>query len=145
MKDFVEIRIIEAVRKMLTGRVNELLDELQFDIPLIEFGGYEGGSVVVPELHLASCERLEKERIVMLDAYSLTIAFNFPDRQESELYCYAYSAAVGKALNENPTLGGIADRAVIVGKKYAQPKKQNCGESWGLVVTLRITVEGIIK
>ena len=136
MKDFVEIRIIEAVRKMLSGRVNDVLREAQFEIPIIEFGDYEGGSVFVPEIALTTCERTEKERIVRLDAYSLTIAFNFPDKQESELYCYAYSAAVGKAVSDDPTLGGIADRAVIVSKKYTDFK-----ESRGLVVTLRVTVE----
>ena len=143
MKDFVEIRIIEAVRKMLSGRVNELLDELQFDIPLIEFGGYEGGSAVLPEITLANCERTEKERIVRLDAYSLTITFNIPDRQESELYCYAYSAAVGKAVSDDPTLGGIADRAVVVGKKYAQPKNKNCADVWELIINLRVTTEAL--
>jgi hypothetical protein len=66
-----------------------------------------------------------------------------PDTPDGELLCYAYSAAIGKALGENPTLGGVADRAVIAGKKYNKPKKPNCGESWELVITMRLTVEEI--
>ena len=141
MKDFVETRIITAVRKLLIGRVNEILDEAQFVVPLIELEGYEGGSVVIPELSLVSCERTDKERIIRLDAYSLTIVFSLPETRESELYCYAYAAAVQKALCENPTLGGIADRAVVTLKKYSPPKKPHCGEGWELTVALRITVE----
>jgi hypothetical protein len=57
------------------------------------------------------------------------------------LYCYGYASAFEKALKENVTLGGIADRAVITGKKYVQPKKPNCGEGWGLMLTLRVTTE----
>ena len=136
MKEFIEQQIISAVRKLLTERVNEILREAQYEIPLIEFGGYEGGSVIVPEIALTTCERTEKERIIRLDSYSLTIAFNFPDKPEGELYCYAYSAAVCKALHENPTLDGVADRAVVVGKKYTGFK-----ESRGLVIALRVTVE----
>jgi hypothetical protein len=84
---------------------------------------------------------MEKERIIILDAYSLSITFSLPETPESELFCYAYSAAVCKALQENPTLGGVADRAVMIAKKYIPPKKINCGQGWELVLTLRITVE----
>jgi hypothetical protein len=89
---------------------------------------------------LASCERTEKERIVLLDAYSLTVTFTMPENPESELYCYAYATAFDKALGEDVTLGGVADRAVITGKKYNQPKKPHCGEDWEVVVTVRVTV-----
>jgi len=143
MKDFIETRIITAVRELLVGKVNGFLSEAQFAIPLIELGGYEGGSAVCPLISLATCERTEKERIIRLDTYSLTISFNLPEMPEREMYCYAYSAAFGKAVSENPTLGGVVDRAVITGKKYVPPKKAHCGEGWGLVLTLRITVEGL--
>ena len=142
MTIFIEQQIIKAVRGLLFGRVNEILREAKFAIPLVEIGGYEGGSAVCPMILLATCERTEKERIIRLDAYSLTIAFTLPETPESELFCYAYSAAVGKVFSDDPTLGGVADRAVIVGKKYQPPKKPHCGEVWGLVLTLRITVEG---
>jgi hypothetical protein len=145
MKDFVEQQIIEAVRKLLTGRVNEILKESDFSIPVIEY--FAGGCsyIVSPSVILSTCERTEKERIIRLDAYTLAITFSLVDTPESELQCYAYSGAVGRAIYDDSTLGGIVERAVIKGKKYIQPKKPNCGEGWGLVIVLRITVTGINK
>ena len=141
MKDFIETRIIAAIRKLLVERANEFLRDMEFVIPLIEFGGCGHGCAVVPVIVLSTCEQSEKERIIRLDAYSLTITFELPEAPESELHCYAYSAAVNRAIEENPTLGGIVDRAVITGKKYVSPKKQNCGENWQVIITLRLTVE----
>ena len=143
MKEFFEARIITAVRKLLTGRVNELLGDIECPIPLIDFTDYIGGDFVVPVINLVSCERTEKERIIRLDTYSLTITFTLPETPESELFCYAYAAAVGKAFFDDPTLGAVADRAVITAKKYQPPKKPHCGEGWGLILILRITVEGL--
>jgi len=144
MENFIELQIITAVRELLSGKVNELLGDLQFFIPLVEFGDYRGGDVVVPVVALACCERSEKERLILVDAYSVSITFTLPDTEESEFNCYAYSAVVGKALELNPTLGGVADRVTISGKKYVEPKKANCGEGWQLVITLHVTVEGTI-
>ena len=141
MKFYPEIRIIEAVKKLLTGSVNEQLGSLECQIPLIEFSSGYSGSVISPFICLSSCERTEKERIIRQDAYTLTITFNIPETPESELHCYGYSDAVSKAIYDNPTLGGIADKAIITGKKYNTPKKLNCGEAWELIITLRITVE----
>ena len=141
MKDFVEMRIIGAVKELLAGRVNELLRESEFTIPVIEFGGYCGSSVVKPEIILGFCERTEKERIIHVDAYTLTLSFSLPEMPESELCCYAYAGAVGKAVYDNPTLGGVVDRAVVVGKKFIPPKKPHCGDGWELVLTIRLTVE----
>jgi hypothetical protein len=90
---------------------------------------------------LASCERTEKERIILLDAYSLTITFSMPENPESELYCYAYANAFDKALGENVTLGGVAERAVITAKKFIPPKKPSFGQGWEMVISLRVTVE----
>jgi len=141
MNDFIEMRIIGAVKELLAGRVNELLRESEFTIPVIEFGGYCGSSVVTPEITLASCERTEKERVIRLDAYSLVVSFSLPEMPESELCCYAYAGAVGKAVYDNPTLGGVADRAVVVGKKFIPPKNAPCGDGWEVVLTIRLTVE----
>ena len=147
MKDFIEQQLISAVRMMLIGRVNEILQEAEFAIPVIEFGDYRGGYTISPVITMCSCERSEKERIIRFDAYSLTITFSVPETWspaeplESELYCYAYSSAVSRALNDDPTLGGIADRAIITGKKYYPPKKPHCGENWELIVSLRLTIE----
>ena len=143
MTDFVEQRILEAVRKLLTGRVNDILNETQFAIPIIEFGGNGGGYAVAPLISLSTCERTEKERIIRLDSYSLSISFTLPESPDSELHCYAYSGAIGRAFYDDPTLGGFVDKAVITSKKYVSPKKPNCGEGWGLVLIVRITVEGI--
>jgi hypothetical protein len=141
MNDFIEQRIIEAVRKLLSGRVNEILSKWEFLIPVVEFSNFANRHAVVPAVSLTSCERTEKERIIRLDAYSLSISFTLPETQETELYCYGYAAAVCKAIGENPTLGGVVDRAVISSKKYSQPKKPGCGEDWEVVIDLRVTVE----
>jgi len=141
---FIEEAITGAVKRLLTGRVNEIFQNWEFLIPVIEFGNIGSGYATVPVIILSGCERTEKERIIRLDAYSLTISFSLQEHQDGELYCYGYAHAFRKALGEDVTLGGVADRAVITGKKYIPPKKPNCGEGWGLVLTLRITVEGTV-
>ena len=140
---YIEETIINGVKRLLSERVNEILKEAEISLPIIEFGSCGCGYAVAPVIVLSTCERTEKERIIRLDAYSLTITFPLPETAESELHCYAYSGAVGRALYDDPTLGGVADRTVIAGKKYVQPKKPHCGEGWELIVTLRITVEGM--
>jgi hypothetical protein len=140
---FIEESIVNSVKKMLAGRVKELLGEMECPVPLVEFGDYRGGSVVVPVISLSACERSEKERIVRLDAYTLTIGFVVPEGAEAERYCYAYSWAVDTALGEDPTLGGVADRAVVDGKKYVPPKHPGIGGNRETVLTLRITIEEI--
>jgi hypothetical protein len=72
---FIEEIIINSLKSLLKGRVNELLGETEYPIPPVEFGNYRGGSVVVPVIALSTCERSEKERIVRLDAYALTITW----------------------------------------------------------------------
>ena len=140
---FIEEQIISAIRDVLKERINSMLCNMRFSVPPIEFGDYHGGTAVVPVISLSTCERTEKERIIRLDAYSVTVNFTLPDTPESENQCYAYSGAVSKAIYDNPTLSGVADRAVVVGKKYLSPKKPNCGDGWQLVISIRITVEGI--
>jgi hypothetical protein len=138
---FIEEKIINAVKKILLGRVNELLEEMECPLPPVEFGGYRGGEVVVPVIALSACERSEKERLVRLDAYTLTIAFALPEGPEAERNCYAYAAMTARALQENPTLDGIVDRAELTGKKYAPPLHPGTGEGWEAILTLRVTVE----
>ena len=143
MKEFIEQQIISEVRKLLTGRVNEILRDWEFLIPIVEFGAIGCRYATSPVISISSCERTEKERIIRLDAYSVSITFTVQEHQDAELYCYGYAAAVCKALGVSQTLGGIVDRAVVTGKKYVQPKKPGCGESWEVVISLRVTVEGI--
>jgi hypothetical protein len=134
--------VLNSVRKLLSGRVNELLEGVGFMIPPIEFGMDRGGSTVVPVIGLSTSERSEKERIIRLDAYTLTIAFSVPEHPAGERNCYAYAASVATALGENPTLGGVVDRAELTGKKYAPPKCAGTGAEWGVTLTVRVTVEG---
>ena len=140
---FIEQRIINAVRGLLTGRVNEILRDEEFSTPVIEFGDYGCGYGVSPVVALASCERTEKERVIRLGAYSLTITFSLPESFEAESQCYAYAGAVCMALKENPTLDGAVDRARVTGEKYTPPKKPHCGEGWQVIISLRVTVEEI--
>ncbi|MDR0758567.1 MAG: hypothetical protein LBF74_00425 [Treponema sp.] len=137
---FAEESITGAVKRLLSGRVNEILEEMEFPILPVEFGNYRGGSAVVPVIALSTCERTEKERIVRLDSYSLTITFAVPERNDSELLCYAYATAVDRALAEDPALGGAAERAVLTGKKYVEPKTPQCGDCRNVVLTLKVSV-----
>ena len=145
MNEFIEQKIIGAVQGLLTGQVNKILGELEFPIPQIELGNYGKGYAVAPRISLMSCERTEKERIILLDSYTMTITFDLPEVRDSELFCYAYGGALGRAVHENPTMGGVVDRVEITGKKYVPPKMLNCGEGWSLIVSLHLTVEGLNK
>jgi hypothetical protein len=142
---FIEEIIINSLKSLLSGRVNELLGETEYPIPPVEFGNYRGGSAVVgacsPVVALSTCERSEKERIVRLDAYTLTIAFTAPEWPGGERNCYAYASSVAAALRENPTLGGAVDRAVLTGKKYVPPKQSGTGGDWEVELKIHILVE----
>jgi hypothetical protein len=139
---FIEEKILNSVKKLLSGRVNELLGEMEYPIPPIEFGNYRSGSGIVPVIALSVCERTEKERIIRLDAYTLTITLNVPEHPEGERNCYAYASTVATALWDDPTLDGAVDRAVLAGKQYTPPKQSGTGGDWTVVLSLRITVEG---
>jgi hypothetical protein len=138
---YMEEKILNSVKKLLFGRVNELLGEIEYPIPPIEFGNYRDGSVIVPVIALSTCERTKKERIIRLDAYTLTIILNAPEYPEGERNCYAYASAVATALGENPTLGGVAGRAELAGKNYTPPKQRGTGGDWEVILTVRIVVE----
>ncbi|MDR2631064.1 MAG: hypothetical protein LBC60_09095 [Spirochaetaceae bacterium] len=144
---FIEEILLNSVKNLLSGPVNEHLGKIEYPIPPIEFAIYRGGSAVVPVITLSTSERSEKERIVRLDAYTLTITFTVPEhpsdlRSVGERNCYAYAASVATALGDDPTLGGVVDRAELTGKKYAPPKYPGTGDGWEVILTLRVTVEG---
>jgi len=143
MKDFVELQIISAIRELLTVKVNKIIEKWDFFLPLVEIGKYSGSNVVNPIIFLSSCEQTEKERIIKIDSYSLTITFTVPETPDCELYCYGYSNAFDKALSLDKTLGGIVQCATITGTKYIPPKKPNCGMFWVMVISLRIVIEGM--
>jgi hypothetical protein len=142
-KGFIEQQIIEAVKRLFDGRVNEIFSDWELLIPVVEFSKFENKFVISPVVSLSTCERTEKERLIRLDAYAVSVSFTLQEHDDGELYCYGFAHAFTKALGEDITLGGIAGRAVISGKKYVPPGKPHCGEGWGLVLTLRITVEGM--
>jgi hypothetical protein len=139
---FIEENIINSLEKLLSGPVNELLGEMEYPIPLIEFGNYRAGSAAVPVVALSTCERSEKERIVRLDTYTLTITFTVPEHLAGERNCYAYASSVATALKENPTLDGIADRAELAGKKYVPPKQNGTGGDWEVELKIHVFIEG---
>jgi hypothetical protein len=64
----IQEAIIGAVESLLTGRINEILRNEEFDTPIIEFENYHGESCVVPVVAFASCEKSEKEWIINVDA-----------------------------------------------------------------------------
>ena len=141
---FIEEKIINAVKKLLVGRVNELLEALAWEIPLIEFSdAFPGGPYsITPDITLSAGERSEKDRIIKIDSHTLTIRFTIPEKN-GETNGYVYAAAVEKALVEDPTLGGAADRAALLKKSYVPPKTPRCGEPWETLLTLRIATEGM--
>ena len=140
---FIEEILLNSLKKLLSGRVNELLAEMEYPIPPIECGrSAAGGYAVTPVLRLSTCEQSEKERIIRLDVYTLTITFTVPEHPEGERNCYAYAWAAAMALRDDPTLGGVVDRVVLAGKKYTPPKQSGTGGDWTVILTLRVVVEG---
>jgi hypothetical protein len=140
---FIEEIIINSLKTLLSGRVNQLLGDMEDPIPPVEFGqSLAGAYAVAPIVRLSSSERTEKERIVRLDVYTLTITFRIPEGSEGERNCYAYAGAADRALGDDPTLGGAVNWAVLAGKKYDPPKQSGTGGDWEVVLTLRLTVEG---
>jgi hypothetical protein len=117
-------------------------------IPFIEFShSLIGKNPLIPSIRLSTGEMSEKERIIQIDVYTLTILLNVPEKEGHGNYgendCYVYAASIEQALREDPTLGGIADRAVMTGKKYIPPKNSGVGDTWEAALTLRITIEGM--
>jgi hypothetical protein len=147
---YIEEIVLNSVKKLLAGRVNELLGEAEFMIPPSEFGKGQnsprkalgGYYAVSPEISLTGCERSEKERIVRMECFTVTVSFSCGG-EYGERTCYAYAGAMAAALLENPTMGGIASRAELTGKKYSPPKHPGTGEGWEIILTLRVVVEGI--
>jgi hypothetical protein len=141
---YIEESIINSLKSLLAGRVNGILEEAERAVPLVEFSPLPSGGylITVPKVRLASGERTEKDRIIGLDVYTLTITFTVPEK-DGERNCYTYAGAVEWALRENPTLDGVADRVFLFRKEYRAPKRADMGEPWELVLTLHITTEGI--
>ena len=133
-----------ALRKLLAEDVNELLEEAALpsgDVVLpVEFalGRGSGRYGITPEIRLACGERSEKERVVLVDVYTVTIAFVCV---RGECSSYPYAWAVDQALRADTTLGGVVDRVSLVKKTWAALKGPEDGTE--LTFTLRVMLEGI--
>ena len=84
-KMFIERQIIEAVKRLLDGRVNEIFGDWEILLPVIEFGSFGGMYAVAPLVSLTSCERSEKERLIKIDAYTVSITFTLQEHVDGEL------------------------------------------------------------
>ncbi|MDR0584490.1 MAG: hypothetical protein LBG57_09110 [Treponema sp.] len=129
---FIEEEIEGALFRLLDEPVNYFLREMELKAPPLDVCGKPGGEAIYPDVFLSECERTEKERIIRIDAYSVSVTFPVPDSEEADVYCFACAAAFEKALDANPTLGGMANRAVLTGKKYTRPKSPAAGKNGNL-------------
>jgi hypothetical protein len=117
------------------------LGEFEVDIPLFEIDCSRrlGSYGVWPDIEVIECELSDKERVIKLEAYALKIALQIHHLSEKKhLYFYAY--ALDKAIADDPTFGGVADRVSIVHKKYNQ---KSAGD-WEIIITVKATLEQII-
>jgi len=133
MSIYIEESIQGGIECLLVGRFNELLGDVPRAVPLFELGGILPYSVN-PCILLVACERTEKERIVLVDAYAVTVSFDVPERDDTRL-CYAYAAAIETALAEDSTLGGVVDRVLATKKTYID---------FRVALALRVIVEGLL-
>jgi hypothetical protein len=135
-----EEMLLEMTAALLGGAVNFYLGELDETVPQFEIDVRRplGGYGVVPDIDISECELSDKERVIKLQAYTLKISFCVKGSENKKLL-YVYAYAIEKAISDDFTFGGIADRIVLTHKKYRQ---QDTG-TWDVVITLRATVETI--
>jgi hypothetical protein len=128
-----EEMLLEMTAELLSGGVNFYLNELDETVPLFEIEKCRslGGYGVKADIDISECELSDKERIIKLQAYTLTITFCVKGFEHKRLlYIYAY--AIEKAIADDPTFGGVADRVAVTHKKYSAEQ---------VVITLRATLE----
>lgn len=146
-----EEAILNATRKLLTKEAKAILAEIEEE----EADEVRCASLEVPsgvsdqpyhigffDLSIVQAEIEEKDRIVKVGRYTVTIALE-PDGRYPALQCYRYAAAVERALRENPTIGGVAAYAAVTRKKYAFPKVAGSGEPHRLTLTMTVTKETV--
>jgi hypothetical protein len=140
----IEEKILGAVWGLVLDRVNDVLESVDDDVPALEKkgNGLVGDYVKRPvsgSVGLVKVERTEKERIVRLDAYRVVVTVN-----ASEADCYRYAYALDKAIENDVTLGGVAENVLFEKKDY---KKISGGVKDGgceAVFSLRITAEALL-
>jgi hypothetical protein len=120
----MEETILGAVHKLLLTDVNECIKNEKLAIPEIDDFHFS------PVIKLSGCERTDKERVLLLDAYTVKISFTAPETR-----CYEYAAMINRCLNNDRTLGGIAIRSDFTHRIYKE--KDNEVEA---VFTLRIVL-----
>ena len=136
----IELKIIEALRKLLTGRVMEILLDFPQYTQFFDKGYFHDLQSISPTITVRICKRTEKERIIRLRTYIVNIFFELPDTPDSEFFSYLYSNSVFRALHENLTLDGSVFFAGGKSVDFKQPEKPGCGESWKIVITLNVSV-----
>jgi hypothetical protein len=133
-----EEMLLEMTAELLSGGVNFYLNELDETVPLFEIDGQHklGAYGVKPDIDISDCELSEKERVIRLQAYTLTITFCVKSFEHKRLlYIYAY--AIEKAIACDPTFGGVADRVALIHKKYS---KRDAG-MWEIAISVRAVIE----
>jgi hypothetical protein len=128
-----EEMLLEMTEELLSSAVNYYLNELDETVPLFEIEKKRslGAYGVKPLIDITECELSEKERVIKLQAYTLTITFCVKGFENKRLlYIYAY--AIEKAIACDPTFCGVADRVALTHKKYSAEQ---------VVITLRATLE----
>jgi hypothetical protein len=89
MKDvFIEKEIIRAVQGLLIEQVNTILLESQLPVPVIGYSNHGGFYSTFPAVTLNACESTEKERIIRIDAYNVTVSFTLSEMPEGETYSF---------------------------------------------------------
>jgi hypothetical protein len=95
---FIEEEIEGCFLWLLDEPVNCFLQKMELNAPPLDVCDKPGRGAVYPDVFLSECERTEKEQIIRIDAYSVSITFPVPDSEEADVYCFAYAAAFEKAL-----------------------------------------------
>ena len=60
MDVFIELRVIGAVKKMMSETVNSYFDKLEYQLPMIEFNNYANKYFVTPAIIITGCKQTEK-------------------------------------------------------------------------------------
>lgn len=146
-----EEAILIAARALLTGEVNAILAHIEEEeadevrCPNLEVPSGFSAPPARPghyDLSIAQAETEEKDRIVKVSRYALTVSVEASGRFPA-MQCYRYAAAVERALQENPTLGGVASYVSVTRKNYVFPKVPEGGEPHRLTLTVTVCREAV--
>jgi len=139
----METRIAAALERLLTDEVNKLLEALPVQLAPIELGEYSGAEIARASIAIASSQRTEKERVVLLDAYAIEIRYSVFDRggREAGRLLPYYTACIRKAIRRNGTLGGLVDRIALLETRHEPAGKGFPADHWTGTARLRATAE----